>query len=158
MKVVRSFQDNVLFHLGQREKHLLLAVLQRYPCVPSAHQPLSKSAALPDQQAAQQLLDEALAEQRTENKKRLQALLADPRRFKETKTGWLLSLSRADAEWLLQVLNDIRVGSWIILGSPEQGTAVALLSAKTAPHFWAMEMSGHFQMQLLSALEGERGP
>ena len=39
------------------------------------------------------------------------------------------------------------------LGSPEEKPA--RLNEKTAPHFWAMEMAGYFQMQLLEALEGE---
>ena len=121
--------------------------------MPSAHHVLSKSGRLPDAEANQQLLDEALAEQRAENKKQLQALLADPRRFEHTETGARLSLSPAEAEWLLQVLNDIRVGSWVILGSPEEKPAE--LTAANAPHFLAMEMAGYFQMQLLEALERE---
>jgi hypothetical protein len=154
VKVLRSFKDKTVFHLSLREKELLVILFKRYPCVPSAHQPISKSAILRDQEATQRLLDEALAEQRAENKRQLRTLLADPGRLKQTETGWQLSLSRADVEWLLQILNDIRVGSWIILGSPEERTALSLVNAKTAPHLWAMEMSGHFQMQLLEALEG----
>ena len=114
---------------------------------------LSKSGRLPDREANQRLLDEALAEQRAENKKQLQALLADPRRFEHTETGARLSLSPAEVEWLLQVLNDIRVGSWVILGSPEEKPAE--LNAANAPHFLAMEMAGYFQMQLLEALGRE---
>ena len=106
--------------MGQREKRLLPQILKLYPRVPPAHHVLSKSGRLPDREANQRLLDEALAEQRAENKKQLQALLADPRRFEHTETGARLSLSPAEVEWLLQVLNDIRVGSWILLGSPEK--------------------------------------
>ncbi len=156
MRVVRSFKNRSVFHLGQREKQLLLALLKLYPCVPSAHHSITKSALLRDHESIQRLLDEALAEQRAENKRQLRALLADSRRFRRTKTGWLLSLLRSEAEWLLQILNDIRIGSWITLGSPEAGVELAVLNAKAVPHFWAMEMSGHFQMQLLEALEGER--
>lgn len=155
MKVLRSLADKSVFYLSRREKHLLVALLQRYPCVPSAHQPISKSGLLRNQDSTQRLLDEAMAEQRAENKKQLQALLGDAGRLKQTEAGWQLSLSRADTEWLLQVLNDIRVGSWVLLGSPEEKMELSLLNAKTAPHFWAMEMSGHFQMQLLEALDLE---
>jgi hypothetical protein len=80
-------------------------------------------------------------------------LLADPRRFQRTDTGFRLSLSRAEAEWVLQVLNDIRVGSWIILGSPEG--EIEGLDAKTASDFWAMEMAGYFETELLQALNRE---
>jgi hypothetical protein len=102
----------------------------------------------------QRLLEEAVAEQRAANKKQLQTLLTDPRRFADTETGCRMTLSPADMEWLLQVLNDIRIGSWVRLGSPEE--RLEKLTLKTAPHFWAMEMSGYFQSRLLEALDRSR--
>ena len=152
MKLIRRSDTKLFFHLGQREGSLLLQVLKRYPRVPSAHQPLSKSGLVPNQRENQRLLDEALAEQRADCKKQLQALLADPRRFHKVDAGFRLSLSPADAEWLLQVLNDIRVGSWVNLGSPDG--SLEGLNARTAADFWAMEMAGAFQSLLLEALEG----
>ncbi|HWH68747.1 MAG TPA: hypothetical protein VNT26_05145, partial [Candidatus Sulfotelmatobacter sp.] len=140
MKFLQTAKGQLVFQLGKREKRLLLQVLNLYPCLPPAHQPLSKSAALPDQEASQHLLEEALSEQRAENKKQVQALLADPQRLTENPLGWLLTLTPVEVEWLLQVLNDIRVGSWVLLGSPEQG--MALLNEQTAPHIWAMESAG----------------
>jgi hypothetical protein len=153
MKLVKATKTRLVFDLGQREKRSLPQILKLYPCVPSAHHMLSKSGRVPDRVANQQLLDEALAEQRAENKKLVEALLEDSRRFEHTETGVRLSLSPADVEWLMQVLNDIRVGSWVILGSPENKPAE--LNAATAPHFLAMEMAGYFQMQLLEALQHE---
>jgi hypothetical protein len=153
MKLIKTTNSRLVFELGQREKRSLPQILKLYPCVPPAHHVLSKSGRLPDREGNQQLLDEALAEQRAENRKQVQALLADPRRFELTETGARLSLSPAEVEWLMQVLNDIRVGSWVILGSPENKPAE--LNAATAPHFLAMEMAGYFQMQLLEALGRE---
>jgi hypothetical protein len=152
MKLIRRSAAKLIFHLGQREGGVLLQILQRYPRIPPAHQPLSKSGQVPNQQESQKLLDEALAEQRADSKKQLQALLADPQRFKKLDSGFRLSLTPAEAEGLLQVLNDIRVGSWIILGSPEG--RLEGLNAETAPDFWAMEMAGAFESILLEALEG----
>ncbi len=152
MNLIRSTKDQFQFRLGRREKQVLLNLLKLYPCLPAAHQPLSKSGGVPGQETGQGMLDEALAEQRQDNRRQLQALLADPARFQEQETGWRLSLSPADLEWLLQVLNDIRVGSWVRLGSPEE--RLVALDEKTAPHYWAMEMSGQFQMQFLEAMQG----
>lgn len=154
MKLVLSTKAMLVFQLGQPEVRFLLRVLKRYPCVPPTHQSLSKSGRLPDAAANQQLLDEALAEQRAENKKQLEALLADARHFARTETGARLSLSPAGIEWFLQVLNDIRVGSWVMLDSPDRKPAE--LTAPNAPHFLAMEMAGYFQMQILEALQTER--
>jgi hypothetical protein len=62
-----------------------------------------------------------------------------------------MTLSAADVEWLLQVFNDVRVGSWVHLGLPEE--RIAKLTLENAPHLWAMEMAGYFESQLLKALE-----
>ncbi len=150
MKVLRRTKDGLVLHLGKREKQLLFGLLRLYPCVPPAHQPISKTGSLPELEASQALLDEALAEQRAENKKQLQAFLSDPNCFAEDASGWRMTLSPAVLEWLLQIVNDIRVGSWINLGSPEEKLEV--LTPKTAPHVWAMQMAGYIQMELLEAL------
>jgi len=99
----------------------------------------------------QGLLDEALAEARSENRKALDALLGDSKRVKQEDSGWRFILSATDIEWLLLVLNDVRIGSWIELGSPER--PLEALSAENAPAVWAMEMAGAFQMSFLELLE-----
>ena len=153
MKLVNSAQDRFVFHLSRREKDLLLTVTRLYPRITSPRQPLSKKGDLPECEASQRLLDEALAEHRAEAQKQAQTLLADPSRLGQHETGWRLSLSRPDLEMLLQVLNEIRVGSWVLLGSPEDHHHPAL-NAETAPHLWAMELAGGFEMALLQAMGG----
>lgn len=154
MKRLRSKEGSVEFQLEAWEGSMLAAVLGRYPCLPPAHQPLSKGGQVPDGAANQLLLEEALAEQRGENKKQLDRLLADPKRFRESKGGWRLSLARGDVEWLLQVLNDVRIGSWARLGSPEDLDDVR--GEATGPDVGAMELAGYFQMSFLSGLDAPR--
>jgi hypothetical protein len=153
VKLIRVTKGNFTFQLGKREKLLLFQVLRLYPRIPPATFRLSKSGKLPDADANQRLLEESLAEQRTQNRKTLQVFLTDPRRFVDTESGTRLSLSPSELEWVLQILNDVRVGSWVILGSPEQGMEFKLLNDKTAADFWAMEMAGQFQMRFLEAIE-----
>lgn len=150
MKIVRT-GDKFVFQTGTREKNLLLGVLKLYPCIPAAHR-LKQLDRLPD--SSQKLLDEALAEQRAENRKQLEAFLAESARFDQTEEGWHFSLSRTELEWLLQILNDIRIGSWIKLGSPDETRRMRLLDKETAPDFWAMELAGALQVQMLEALKG----
>jgi len=154
MKLVRSTKARRVFQLTHRETRLLVQMLALYPRVPPAHHVLSQSGRRPDREANQRLLDEALAEQRAENKQQVRALLEDPQRLAHTETGSRLSLSPAEVDWLMQVLNDVRVGSWVILGSPQ--AKLPELNETTAPDVVAMELAGHFQMQLLAALRGER--
>ena len=96
-------------------------------------------------------------ERRQENKRQLVAMLHEEQRFKETDAGYRLTLSAPQVEWLLQLLNDIRVGSWLILGEPDEkkGKPVALTS-ENARHYAAMEFCGLFQMTLLDAVQQGR--
>jgi hypothetical protein len=150
VKIVRT-GDQLVLELGRREQQLLLGLLRRYPCVPTAHYHRRGSARLPD--SSRRLLDEALAQQRAATKKQVQEWLSNPRRFEPNEAGCRVALSVSEVEWLLRVLNDIRVGSWVLLGAPEENLDRAMLNDKTAPHFLTMEMAGHFEMQLLEALE-----
>ena len=65
MKLVRSSKNTLAFELGHREKELLLQVLRLYPRIPPSAHRLSKHSALPEPEANQRLLEEALADLRT---------------------------------------------------------------------------------------------
>jgi hypothetical protein len=151
VKLVRVSAEQWQFQLGKREKLLFFEVLKLYPCIPSAHQTLSKKGGLPEQETSQQLLDEALAEQRAEYKQQLDGWMHGAGKWTENEKGWRVTLSVPEIEWLLQVLNDIRVGSWVILGSPDP--SVEEVNEHNAAHLWAMEVAGAFQTALLGALE-----
>jgi hypothetical protein len=151
MKLIGRSARRIVLQLGKREKDALLRLIECYPCVPSGYQSLSKSARLPDAKGNQKLLDDALVEQRVENSEQLSALMHNSKSMAQTQTGWRFSLSFADLEWLLQVINDIRVGSWLMLGSP--GDHLEVITEKTAPYIWAMEMAGRLQMAFLEILQ-----
>jgi hypothetical protein len=151
VKLLRIQDNNYLFELGKREKELLTLVLRLYPVIPSAHQPVSKSLA-PGDNPGQHLLDEALAEQRKENKKNVENLLGDTGHFSETKGSCQMKLAPEEIEWLLQVLNDVRVGNWILLGSPDEEVWHSEPNSQNVPYVWAMEVAGLFQMNLLEAV------
>ncbi len=153
VKLTRVVQDTFRLELGRRERAGLLELLHLYPCVPPTYLSISKSGNLPDKTASQKLLDEALADHRAENQRLLQNLLGDPTRWTEMRDGFHLRLSGSEIDWILQILNDIRVGSWIALGSPEK--PVEVINAQTAPRLWALELAGFFQMHLIHALEAE---
>lgn len=131
-----------------------LKLLDLYPCVPPGHHLLTKSQTgnAPDEKAMmdQALLEEALAEHREQLRNSLHALLADPQKLQKDAQGGRLLLAPGDVEWLLQVLNDVRVGCWIKLGSPEE--CIPEVTPDNAREVWAMELAGVFQGILLEAL------
>ncbi len=151
MKLLRTEKEHYIFELATRERELLKLVLTLYPVIPPAHQRVSKSSG-PANKENQRLLDDALAEHRKENKKLVGAFLADSSRFQEVETVSHMRLTSAEVEWLLQILNDVRVGNWILLGSPEEELPRLDSQDPNAPHLWAMELAGVFQMQLLDAM------
>ncbi|HWC59447.1 MAG TPA: hypothetical protein VHC44_07110 [Verrucomicrobiae bacterium] len=153
MKLLRVEKDRYFFHLGRREKELFELMLRLYPVIPSADRSSNKTSRTPEQ--SQPLLDEALAEQRKENKQQVEAWLADGARFKESEKGFGLTLSAGEIEWVLQILNDVRVGNWILLGSPEEHPRL-IPNAEMSPNVAMMEFAGIFQMDLLTAIEHNR--
>jgi len=157
VKLLRPGKNGHVFQLGPRERQLLLEIIRLYPLVPASHHRLSKDGKGPNADDNQHLLEEALAEQRQEYRRQVLAMLNELQRFRETKSGFELALTPAQVEWLLQVLNDVRVGSWLALGEPEQGIEPAVTEQNAKYHF-AMEVCGLFQSVLLAALGVRESP
>jgi len=151
VKLIRTTKEQFAFSLGKREKQLLFQILQMYPLVPPSHHQLSKTGERSSHHEDQRLLEDAVAEQRRENRKQVLAMLEEPGRFRETKDDIRFSLTPAEIEWLLQVLNDVRVGGWLALGEPEE-LEPPEINATNAPYLLAMEAAGYFESQLLAAL------
>ena len=149
MKLLHVENDRFFFQLIPREKDLLEIVLRLYPVIPPTHHVLSKSSTA--DQANQRLLDEALAEQRKENKKRVDDLLTERGRFRNSGDSIEMILTASEIEWVLQVLNDVHVGNWVLMGSPEQRPRFSPLS-KNARFIVAMDLACMFESEFLEAI------
>ena len=154
MKLIQRDGESFLFHISKREKGLLFEVLKLYPLIPIAHHRVSQTAAAPRVTESQKLLESALADRTRENKRQLLAMLKQEARLQEGDGAHRLALSAPQMEWLLQVLNDIRVGSWLILGEPDEKKGKPIeLNDKNARYYAEMEFCGLFQMMLLDAFQ-----
>jgi len=150
VKRIKAKPDRIVFQMAVVEKRLLEEALDLYPLIPAHYAKLNRSSDTPALREAQQLLDEALDEQRRENRRRLAAFLRDAHRFLPAPDGFLFTLNQPELEWLLAVLNDIRVGSWLRLGSPETASGDAIVrTPQTEPFIRAMDLSGYFLTVLL---------
>jgi len=155
VKLLRPRQKQLVFDVSQEEKDLLFKILRLYPLVPPMQHRLSKTAATGQLDEHQRLLEELLASHRAENRKNILALLDEPGRFQTTPTGFTFKITRPETDWLLQVLNDVRIGSWIALGSPDTEAGEEIpLNEETAPYLRSMEIAGAFETVLLDALTG----
>jgi len=143
------------FEMAPEEQILLWHLLRQYPLVPAGHQPLSQHDKNQDEN--EQLLAEALAEQRTANRRQIAALLNEPGRFAAMPGAEDLRVifTFAEIEWLLQICNDIRVGSWLALGSPDLDRRPnPNPKPDVARHYFNMEIAGAFEMQVIRAVSG----
>jgi hypothetical protein len=154
VKIANSSRGGVSLELAKRELDVLQHLLAMYPCLPADHFRDSGSTRKPPTDASQELLEDALADHRAEKRKLVENWLADPTRTRKHASLWQIDFSAEELECLLQLLNDVRVGSWVRLGCPEGN--LGNLARENGVHLWAMEMAGYFQMQILS--EAEAGP
>ncbi len=148
MKLLRADNHQLVFQLGKGEQQLFLDIVRLYPLVPPAHHRLHKSTQTGVRDDSQRLLEDSLAVHRAENRRHVQAMLAEPQRFRKTDDGFELTLSPAQAEWLLQVLNDVRVGSWLALGEPGD-LDTPRVDESNAGLVMAMEAAGYFEAMLV---------
>jgi hypothetical protein len=157
MKFIRSQKPfgagrPFVFHISRREKAMLLATLRLFPLLDPSYHQLSRS---PKTTIAddQEWLEEAMDQQQKDHKKKLNQLLSnDQRFFKEGQGDLFFTLTGEQMEWLLRVLNEIRVGSWVRLGRPEMDAARKIRpAAAQARFFTAMDLSGYFEAVLLEA-------
>ena len=160
MKFVRNQKSGdgaaaFVFQVSKQEVEWLLGVLKFYPQLDSGYHRITEGGA-EEIKAEQQLLEEAMAQRRREHKGKLEKFLATPGRFRlEAPDLFHFSLTPEQMEWLLQVLDDVRVGCWVKLGCPELEPAPPKnLTAEQARAMTALELSGFFQMVLLGAYDG----
>ena len=155
MKLLKRTESACTFLVGKRERELLSAVLRHYPMVIAGHFSSRRPGHEPVEQS-EALLQEALAEQQKENRRQVEEMLNEPGRFREHDLGFTFRLTPSEIEWLLQVLNDVRVGSWIQLGEPDTSSRSALQEMKLDEHTvqlaWRMELAGLFQGALLAGI------
>lgn len=157
MKLLEGGPDGVAFSLSQREKAFLERLLSFYPVGPDTRPSLSRGDD-PRLADAGALLHEAMREQKRELTEWLKTRLGEGGALARSGTGWRLHLDPGDAERLLQVLNELRVGAWIRLGCPEDlREEAAGASLPEAPFHAIMTLAGQFEMVLLMALDGEGG-
>ena len=155
MRLVSTTPTASVFSLNDQERVFFLAVLQSYPAVPDARQPLSRESSDHLDPGDECLLHEALSEHRQGNSAKIRRWLNGGSRLKPAEGEWHFRLARKDFNWLLQVLNDVRVGHWVQLGSPDDVHDPLALLRKDPTAFFHMEAAGMFQMELLRLATGD---
>lgn len=152
MKLLEANDHHLVFEITDEQRLLLEHTLKRYP-VEFEETPISRTADEDEFAEENELLAEALAETRAENRRAVGNFLREPGRFEDREDGCRLKLQRSKLNWLLEVLNEIRVGYWHQLGRPELETFRADAEPDVTDRVFAMQLCAWFQMALLEALD-----
>ena len=154
MRLARRQKNDFVFVLTAQEKGLMLTLLEFFPQVPVAHHRLNQLAPSAAVAESQRLLEDSLAAHKAEEKEWVATTFQGPRRFQPVAGGFHLKVKRAEMERLLQIFNDLRVGSWLALNAPDLEQKRNLSPTRlTAPFIQRMELAGIFEMILLKALQ-----
>ena len=150
VRLVVSEGSRLILELTQRDGEVLGDLLSLYPIKASTYYRLSKQK---DPRADHKLLDQILSEKKAESKRRLATFISELKRLPAHNGKIRLHLDRVQIDWLLQVLNELRVGSWFALGSPDEKHGEApQITERTAAYFCALRLTDYFQSNLLQAL------
>jgi hypothetical protein len=151
VKLLETNENAFTFYIGKREKQLLIGALHLYPLLNPDYHNVTRGVVPKKLEHAQQLLAEAMAEQKKELKAKVAKLIQNPEWLAADK--W--TLKGEEMEWLLQVLNDVQVGSWVLLGRPDPHDEKERHVDDQHVHYAiALEICGIFEMILLEALQG----
>lgn len=153
MKLVESNEHHLVFEITSEQRLLLEHALRRYP-VDFEEDPISRDPQF-DLTDADELLTAAMAESRAENRRAVGNFLREPGRFEEGEDGCRMKLQRSKINWLLEVLNDVRVGCWHQLGQPDLESFRADAGTDVTEKVFAMQLCAWFQVALLEALDRE---
>lgn len=158
MKFITANQEGFTFRLSSGEIRLLGDLLRLYPLTPESIHRITRNSEAKELAHSQQLLEESLTEHRQTVSSWLSAWVHQNLGVDLTLTESTLQLKGPDLELLLQVFNDIRVGSWMLLGSPTTEQRENLESTQqTHALLCVMDMCAAFQISLMQALNPPPG-
>ena len=158
MRLARTTDGGWTWHLSRPEWSLLTAIAALFPLVPPEHHQVTRDGSGQGVPVDPALLHESLAAHTAELQARVRGWIRGARQPSGRK-GLVLRLTAADLEHWLQVLNDVRVGSWLRLGCPDQATLRGLeLTPANERHLFLMEFCGSIQARFLEAIEEPDDP
>jgi hypothetical protein len=167
MKLLARDAESLTFELDRRERELIVFLLQRYPVRNPADAQIASPADREAMAEEQRMLTEGLTAEQQENRLKvtefIRTRLTPPPGRERSAAGGPATPARSlhplrvtlvEVDWLLRVVNDVRVGCWERLGRPdEMRMNPELLGAAHITDFTAMELGGLVQSLLLHALE-----
>jgi hypothetical protein len=156
MKLVKQTQRGFQYELNGEDGESLRFLVKQFPITAFSPARISRSDAGLKTLEREKLINESLQAHREELKRKARGLVLRER-FKTVNGKQFYRISLPARETMLQILNDIRVESWRILGEPEDPEAVVFrVAGEKFKYYHFMRLAGYFEYHFLN-LEEERG-
>jgi hypothetical protein len=153
MKLVKQNGKGLQYLLNADEAKALCFLVGEFPFTRLTPAKISKSDS--DAEEREKLLNESLAKHRKELKQKARTLVSGEK-FKAAEGKQIYRISLQARETMLQILNDIRVESWRMLGEPEDLDSKAKnLPKEQFRYYVLMCLAGEFEYHFLN-LDQER--
>jgi hypothetical protein len=150
MRVKEISETATTIDLSESEAIFIKEILSAYPLVSNETRELTRSADTSDLEEDTELLRTSLAELTRGHHKKLQAWVNDPGTFRAVENRYLFKITNENRDWFLQILNDLRIGSWQQLDCPSQEELQELTAnLEIIRPLWTMELAGLLQSFLL---------
>ncbi len=147
MKLVKQTKIGFQYRLIPEEAYSLRFIVQQFPVTEFSAAKISKTDLASVER--EKLLNEALAAHREELKLRARNLIRSDR-FRPSGKDQLYHLSPEGRESMLQILNDVRVECWRMLGEPDNPDLnVFDLPPEKVKHCHLMHLAGYFEHHFL---------
>lgn len=155
MKVIRQQDGHFEIRMDEEEWVALSDLLAQYPLTPPDHHSLnSKTNPDPDLVESDQWLRDSVSNHHLDRENQIKQWI---QRVQPVEKGnhleYQVSFAPERADWLIEILNDLRVGSWKALNCPTpEALSEQSWKSEDWPKLWTMEASGMYQSILLKAL------
>ena len=155
MKVIRQEGGQFELQMEEAEWESFSNLLSQYPLTPADHHSLnSKTNPDPDLKESDQWLRDSVSNHQTDREIQINKWIQSIKPVDtDAEITYPVPFDPERADWLIEILNDLRVGSWMSLDCPTtEDLTSKSWESKDWPRIWTMEASGMYQSILLQAL------
>lgn len=152
MKLVKQNSREFQYELQEQDAECLCFLVKQFPIADFSPAAISRTDAGPKSAEREKLIHGAMRAHRDELKRQARALVR-PERFKTSQDKEVYCISPRARECMLQILNDIRVESWRILGEPEDPDAQVPVAGDKFKYYHFMRLAGYFEYHFLNLEE-----
>ena len=150
MRLKETSATATTIDLSESEAIFIREILSAYPLVPNESRELTRFADTSELDEDTELLRTSLADLTLEHEKKLRVWVNSPDTFTEVDNRYQFKITNENRDWFLQILNDLRIGSWQQLDCPSQEELQELsVNPEIIRPLWTMELAGLLQSFLL---------